>query len=384
MVKFKISDEDPEKIFKVFGSVNSVRQSVRYKSLCDRAQGPSFKAWNRHDQHLASIELLKEDLPADRAFLETELADLEQCHSPFIVSYKGTYRKQGYLWIVTEYCAGGALNDFMKICDVVLDEEQIACVMKMALQGLDCLHSLGVIHRDIKGGSIFITQSGDCKLSNVGLSAELTALMPKRHTMIGSPYWMAPEVLQEGSYDCKVDIWSLGITAIELGNGKPPLADIHPMRALFAIPNNPPPTMPDSSKWSHDFNDFLRVCLMKDHAVRPTARELLAHPFIHNVKSNSVLTKLMADCRKRVETFHRLGGCAEGDADELPEIESKQSIIEATNDETKSQSKQPTEEFVGEEEEEEQERSQLEQQRLENMRETNSQPNSPRCGFRPS
>jgi len=185
MPKLKISNKDPEKIFKVFGSVDHVHESTRYNPLRDRAQGPSFKAWNRYDQYLASIEVLKEDLlDDDRAFLETELAILEQCHSPFIVSYKGTYRKEGNLWIVTEYCAGGSLGDLMEICDMVLDEEQIACVMKMALQGLDYLHGLGVIHRDIKGGSIFITQSGDCKLANVGL-AGLSIPKTTRNTQEG-------------------------------------------------------------------------------------------------------------------------------------------------------------------------------------------------------
>jgi len=126
--------------------------------------------------------------------------------------------------------------------------------------------------------------------------------MTERKRVIGTPHWMAPEVLREQDYDCKVDIWSLGITAIELGDGKPPLADIQPTRAIFMIPINPPPTMLDSSKWSHDFNDFVRVCLTDDPARRPTARELLAHRFIQNAKPKQVLAELIAtDPKEQVQ-----------------------------------------------------------------------------------
>jgi len=178
--------------------------------------------------------------------------------------------------------------------------------MKMSLQGLDYLHGIKKIHRDIKSGNILMTANGDCKLADFGVSAELTNTMSKRKTVIGTPYWMAPEVLQSADYDGKADIWSLAITAIELGAGEPPHASIHPMRAIFIIPNSEPPTMPDPSKWSAAFNDFLKVCLVKNPANRPSAKTLLTtHPFILNAKPKSLIGELVGECMERIDEYRK-------------------------------------------------------------------------------
>lgn len=263
-----------------------------------------------------AVKVLELQEDEDTKELEKEIAILEQCHSPYIVSYKGTFKKDGKIWIVMEYCGGGSVCDLMAICDKLLDEDQIACIMKMSLLGLDYLHGLKIIHRDIKSGNILMTATGDCKLADFGVSAELTNTMSKRKTVIGTPYWMAPEVLQSADYDGKADIWSLAITAIELGAGEPPHASIHPMRAIFIIPNSEPPTMPNPSEWSADFNNFLKICLVKNPANRPSAKQLLSHPFIANAKPKSLIGELVAECMDKIEEYRDNDHEDEGDIEE--------------------------------------------------------------------
>jgi len=160
------------------------------------------------------------------------------------------------------------------------------------------------IHRDIKSGNILLTHEGDCKLADFGVSAELTTTMAKRKTVIGTPYWMAPEVLQSTAYDGKADIWSLAITAIELAVGEPPHSQVHPMRAIFMIPNSDPPTLPDPSLWSKDFNEFLKVCLNKDPEKRPTAEWLLLNqPFITKSKGKALIAELVDECMKEIDDY---------------------------------------------------------------------------------
>jgi len=195
------------------------------------------------------------------------------------------------------------VGDLMNMCELELNEEQIACVMKQTLLGLDYLHKQNKIHRDIKSGNILLTSDGFCKLADFGVSAQLTNTLRKRNTVIGTPYWMAPEVLRETSYDHKADIWSLGITAIEMAVGEPPLSKIHPMRAIFMIPMKPAPTLPEPDKYSEDFNDFIRTCLQKEPEDRPDAEKLLQHSFIKNAPAKTILAELVEDCMPKIEQF---------------------------------------------------------------------------------
>jgi len=159
------------------------------------------------------------------------------------------------------------------------------------------------IHRDIKSGNILLNHEGDCKLADFGVSAELTTTLAKRKTVIGTPYWMAPEVLQSSEYDGKADIWSLAITAIEMAVGEPPHSNVHPMRAIFLIPTSDPPTLPPGN-WSHDFNDFLKVCLVKNPANRPTAADLLEHhPFIKKAKTRGTIAALVDNCMQEIDEY---------------------------------------------------------------------------------
>lgn len=177
--------------------------------------------------------------------------------------------------------------------------------MKDALKGLHYLHSLRKIHRDIKAGNILLNDKGEGKLADFGVSGQLSDTMAKRQTVIGTPFWMAPEVIQEVGYDVKADIWSLGITAIEIAEGKPPYANIHPMRAIFMIPSKPPPKLSEADRFSKEFNDFIAKCLIKNPEQRPTAADMLKHPFLANTKGPDVLKPLIKEAMDLIAQLGR-------------------------------------------------------------------------------
>jgi len=160
------------------------------------------------------------------------------------------------------------------------------------------------IHRDIKAGNILLNEKGEGKLADFGVSGQLSDTMAKRQTVIGTPFWMAPEVIQEVGYDVRADIWSLGITAIELAEGKPPYSNIHPMRAIFMIPSRPPPKFSEPDNWSKDFNDFIAQCLTKNPEQRPQAADLLKSSFIVKAKTSAVLKPLIDES---TELINKLG-----------------------------------------------------------------------------
>jgi len=242
--------------------------------------GAVYKARDRITGMEVAVKVL--DLQGDdaqAADLKREINILQSCSCKQIVAYGGAFVKDGQLWISMEYCGAGSLSDLMAICDTTLGEREIAGVMYQSLLGLDYLHSQKKIHRDIKSGNILLTDDGLCKLADFGVSAELSTTLAKAKTMIGTPYFMAPEVLMNLEYDNRADIWSMGITAYELACGQPPLADVHPMRAIFQIPNSPPPRLPEEYGFSPQFCQFIECCLQKDPKSRLTAKELLRLPF---------------------------------------------------------------------------------------------------------
>lgn len=210
-----------------------------------------------------------------------EIEVLASCNHPNIVNYVGSYLHTENLWIVMEYCGGGSVSEACQIMDSGLNEYQIAMICREALQGLSYLHSIKKIHRDIKGGNILLTDTGQVKLADFGVCAQLSHTMSKKNTFVGTPFWMAPEVISENDYDGKADIWSMGITAIEMAEIVPPNCNLHPMRVLFLIPRAPSPKLKGDG-WSPEFNDFIAKCLIKDVSERPTANELLKHRFITN------------------------------------------------------------------------------------------------------
>ncbi|KAL6983319.1 non-specific serine,threonine protein kinase [Sarracenia purpurea var. burkii] len=214
-----------------------------------------------------------------------EIEMLQQCSHPNVVRYLGSYQGEEYLWIVMEYCGGGSVADLMNNTDEPLEEYQIAYICREALKGLSYLHSIFKVHRDIKGGNILLTEQGEVKLGDFGVAAQLTRTMSKRNTFIGTPHWMAPEVIQESRYDGKVDVWALGVSAIEMAEGLPPRSTVHPMRVLFMISIEPAPMLEDKEKWSLVFHDFIAKCLTKEPRLRPAASEMLKHKFIERCKS---------------------------------------------------------------------------------------------------
>eukprot|EP00200_Dunaliella_tertiolecta_P007941 CAMPEP_0202376780 /NCGR_PEP_ID=MMETSP1127-20130417/7194_1 /ASSEMBLY_ACC=CAM_ASM_000462 /TAXON_ID=3047 /ORGANISM="Dunaliella tertiolecta, Strain CCMP1320" /LENGTH=687 /DNA_ID=CAMNT_0048974661 /DNA_START=146 /DNA_END=2209 /DNA_ORIENTATION=- len=246
------------------------------------AYGTVVKAKDRTtglDVAIKIIPLTDTD-PDELKTIQKEINFLSQCSHPNVVKYIGSYRHQHELWIVMEYCGGGSVNDLLAASHAHMPEQAIAYVCGEALKGLAYLHSLGKVHRDIKCGNILMTESGGIKLADFGVSAQLTATLSKAQTFIGTPHWMAPEVIQESRYDGKVDVWALGISAIEMAELTPPNWNVHPLRVIFKISKDPPPKLTLApEQWSPVFHDFLRQCLTKDHTCRPTARYLLQHRF---------------------------------------------------------------------------------------------------------
>ena len=213
-----------------------------------------------------------------------EITILSECKHKNIVGYFGGYLRRDKLWIAMEYCGGGSLQDIYHV-QGGLNELQIAFVCRETLHGLNYLHLQNKMHRDIKGANILLTDDGDVKLADFGIAAQISQTLMKRKSFIGTPYWMAPEVAaveRKGGYNQKCDIWAVGITAIELAEKQPPMFDLHPMRALFLMTKRTfkSPALTHKGRWSEQFHDFLRNALQKEPKRRPTADDLLKHPFV--------------------------------------------------------------------------------------------------------
>lgn len=205
-----------------------------------------------------------------------EINVMNGCDSPYIVRYYGSYFKNDNLWMFIEFCGAGSVADIMKVCKTVMSEQEVAVIVRSALEGLKYMHERLKIHRDIKAGNILLNSKGECKLADFGVAGQLSDTVAKRNTVIGTPFWMAPEIIQEVGYGVSADIWSLGITAIEMSEGRPPYYNVHPMRALFIIPSRPPPTLENAKNFSEAFNKFIARCLVKNPEQRASAAQLLS------------------------------------------------------------------------------------------------------------
>ncbi|XP_070960811.1 TRAF2 and NCK-interacting protein kinase-like isoform X9 [Oncorhynchus clarkii lewisi] len=256
--------------------------------------GQVYKGRHVKTGQLAAIKVM--DVTGDEEEeIKAEINMLKKySHHWNIATYYGAFVKKNppgiddQLWLVMEFCGAGSVTDLIKNTKGnSLKEEWTAYICREILRGLTHLHQHKVIHRDIKGQNVLLTENAEVKLVDFGVSAQLDRTVGRRNTFIGTPYWMAPEVIAcdenpEATYDFKSDLWSLGITAIEMAEGAPPLCDMHPMRALFLIPRNPAPRL-KSKKWSKKFQSFIESCLVKSHGQRPSTEQLLKHPFIREL-----------------------------------------------------------------------------------------------------
>ncbi|XP_066597535.1 mitogen-activated protein kinase kinase kinase kinase 5 isoform X8 [Prorops nasuta] len=285
--------------------------------------GDVYKAKRLSMNDLAAIKVIKLDPGDDFAIIQQEILMMKDCRHPNIIAYYGSYLRRDKLWICMEYCGGGSLQDIYHITGP-LSEPQIAYMCKETLLGLAYLHGMGKMHRDIKGANILLTEAGDVKLADFGVSAQITATINKRKSFIGTPYWMAPEVAaveKKGGYNQLCDIWACGITAIELAELQPPMFDLHPMRALFLMtkPGFKPPTLKERDKWSSTFHNFVKVALTKKPKLRPTAEKLLQHAFFQGDLSKRLALELLQKVSNPSHMFTDLEPDEDGAVPNVPQ-----------------------------------------------------------------
>lgn len=289
----------------------SPSQFTLLEELGSGSFGVVYRAVDNITSDVVAIKLIDlESSEDDIEEIQKEIAILSDCKDLRITKYYGCFVKGYKLWIIMEYLGGGSGLDLLRLGNGTLDESSISIICREILKGLIYLHSHGKIHRDIKAANILISESGDVKLADFGVATQLSNNMSRRNTFVGTPFWMAPEVIKQEDYDFKADIWSLGITAIELAKGRPPLSEFHPMKVLFLIPENDPPNLTDVEdelnhshiapnsrrngghsqiKFSKDFKDFVSLCLRKNPKDRYSAKNLLKHKFIQKAGKNEYL-----------------------------------------------------------------------------------------------
>ncbi|XP_048817075.1 serine/threonine-protein kinase 10 isoform X1 [Lagopus muta] len=286
-------DLDPGEVWEVVGE------------LGDGAFGKVYKAKNKETGALAAAKVIETKNEDELEDYMVEIEILATCDHPHIVKLLGAFYWESKLWIMIEFCPGGAVDATMLELDRGLTEPQIQVICRQMLEALHYLHSKKIIHRDLKAGNVLLTQDGDIKLADFGVSAKNVKTLQKRDSFIGTPYWMAPEVvmcetMKDTPYDYKADIWSLGITLIEMAQIEPPHHELNPMRVLLKIAKSDPPTLSCPSKWSLEFRDFLKTALDKNPETRPSAAQLLEHPFVRKVTSNRALRELVAEAKAEV------------------------------------------------------------------------------------
>ena len=268
---------DPEAEFDLIELVGQGNYGRVYKAI-HKKTGKIYSAKIAYIEKVNEVESFKK-----------EINILSQCNNQYIVRYYGSYIKGHQIWIILEFCDGGSLYELIKILPRNLNEEEIASFIFMILKGLLFLHENKKIHRDVKTENMLLTHDGIAKLADFGVSTQLMHSFSKKITKIGTPFYMSPEVIMQNKYDYKCDIWSLGITSIEMAEGEPPFAKVKGYWVLKKIITHPPKGLKNKEKWSKEFNDFVEKCLTYEPEKRPSAKELLKHPFINKYNRGSKL-----------------------------------------------------------------------------------------------
>ncbi|XP_051561587.1 serine/threonine-protein kinase 10-like [Myxocyprinus asiaticus] len=303
---FKLGAEKKKKQYEhVHRDTNPEDEWEIVGELGDGAFGKVYKAQSKQTAIFAAAKVIDTKTEDELEDYMVEIDILASCDHHNIVKLLDAYYYESKLWILIEFCGGGAVDAVMLNLERPLTEPQIRVVCKQTLEALLYLHDNKVIHRDLKAGNILLTLDGDVKLADFGVSAKNIKTLQRRDSFIGTPYWMAPEVVmcetsKDRPYDYKADIWSLGVTLIELAQIEPPNHEMNPMRVLLKIAKADPPTLQQPSKWSPEFSDFLKHALDKNVDNRWSTAQLLQHPFVSNVTDNRPLRELIAEAKAEV------------------------------------------------------------------------------------
>ncbi|XP_057353754.1 serine/threonine-protein kinase TAO1-like [Manis pentadactyla] len=284
--------KDPE-IAKLFSKEDPGKRFTDLRKVGQGGYGTVFFARDVHTHDEVAIKRIpftgKKAMESWQGIIK-EVRCLRTLKHPNIVEYKGCYLREHRAWLVMEYCSG-SVSDLLEFHKMPLQEMEIAAIIHGALQGLAYFHSRAMIHRDIKARNILLTPRGQVKIANFGFAS----MASYSKTFVGTPHWMAPEIIlgrNEEQYDSKVDVWSLGITCIEIAEREPPLFALNAKRALKLITRNNPPTL-QSNEWSSSFHNFVEACLQKNPKDRPTSKTLLKHPFLLRERPTTVVTDLL-------------------------------------------------------------------------------------------